>query len=168
MHAREQGARTLRALRCRDMRHGCDDVFFRGEVRKQRVVLEHEPDATLLRGHRNTLARVEPCRPATLHAPTLRLIKSGDAAQQGGLAAARRADQAEHAPRRTRKRGAQRNGRILRDAYVEPGIVGGHAHRRSTRLPVVAYTATIAIIDSTSKVAAMMPAPRSSNACTRS
>ena len=74
------------------------DVVADGEVRKQREVLEHQPDVALLRRH-------EPPGPRHLeivdeHAAAGRLLDAGGDAQQRGLAAARRPQQAHDLARR--------------------------------------------------------------------
>src|SRR5581483_12371984 len=97
MHAREQGPGPARALRWGDVRHRRDHVLFRGEMRKERVILEYESDAALLRGEVDSGLAVEPRHAAAFDAATLRLMQTRDRTQHGRLAAARRPDQAEHA-----------------------------------------------------------------------
>ncbi len=65
------------------------DVVAHGEMRKQRVVLEHHVDGPLMRQHRRDVAAVEQ------DAALVRRLETGEHAQQRGLAAAARAQQRE-------------------------------------------------------------------------
>ena len=68
------------------------DVAARREVREQRVVLEHEPDAALVR--RNVHAGRAERAAAREDGAAVERLEAGDAAQRRGLAAAARAQQA--------------------------------------------------------------------------
>jgi len=65
------------------------DVARHRHVREQRVGLEHHVGRTTVRGHRGEIPAVEQDAPAT------RRLQAGNHAQQGGLAAARAAQQRE-------------------------------------------------------------------------
>lgn len=70
------------------------DVVGDGTVRPQRVRLEHEAERALLDGQIDALRAVEEHAIVELDAAVGRLFKAGHRAQQRGLAAARRAEQA--------------------------------------------------------------------------
>ena len=63
------------------------DVLGDGEMREQRVVLEHHADVAAMRRLGGDVLAVEP------HAAAVGFQEAGDDAQQGGLAAARRSQQ---------------------------------------------------------------------------
>ncbi|MCY1177578.1 hypothetical protein D9M73_178920 [compost metagenome] len=65
------------------------DVLLHGHVGEQRVALEHHADAALLRRQRHQVLPVQQDLPA------VHFGQAGDAAQQGGLAAAGRAQQGD-------------------------------------------------------------------------
>ena len=71
------------------------DVLFDREMREQRVVLKDHADAPLFR--RYALPRPADCLLAQADFAIGDFLETGDAAQQGGLAAARRAKQAGNA-----------------------------------------------------------------------
>ena len=71
------------------------DVLFDGKVREQRVILKDHADAPLFR--RYALPRPADCLLAQADFAIGDFLETGDAAQQGGLAAARRAQQAGNA-----------------------------------------------------------------------
>ena len=64
-------------------------VLEHGQVREQRVVLEHEADIAPVRGQVGDIFRTEQ------DATTVRLLEAGDHAQRGGLAASRRSEQGQ-------------------------------------------------------------------------
>ena len=79
--------------RCVDIRHAVAartelDVLARGEVGEQRVTLKHRADVALV-----GLAVIDDS-PLSRHVAGVRLLEPGDHAQGGGLAAARRSEQA--------------------------------------------------------------------------
>ncbi len=78
------------------------DVVGDGEMREQGVVLEHHADAALLRGHGQVARRDHLAGDADLAAR--HRLEAGDAAQDGGLAAARGAEQAADVAARERER----------------------------------------------------------------
>ena len=71
------------------------DVAQRRQVRKQGVVLEHQAQAAALGRQRQAPAGIEPQRLAAGDASGGRPVEPGDAAQQGGLAAAGGAHQGQ-------------------------------------------------------------------------
>ena len=77
------GARHARALQSER------DVVAHGKMRKQRVVLEHHVDRTLVRQHLRDVLAVQQ------DAALVRRLEAGEHPQQRGLAAAARAEQRE-------------------------------------------------------------------------
>src|SRR5690606_18328927 len=69
------------------------DVLAHGEVREERVVLEHEPDAAPLRRHRDAVA--DERLPVERNGPAVGRLEAGDAAQRGRLAAPARSEERE-------------------------------------------------------------------------
>ena len=72
------------------------DVPLGGEVRKERVFLEHEPGGALMRRHEGAGRSVGPRGAVRLDRRAVGLIKPGNRSQDRGLAAARRAEDGEH------------------------------------------------------------------------
>ncbi len=71
------------------------DVPLDRQVRKERVVLEHEPDGALLGRKRSAGRRVEPDLLSDANEAVLRLEQARDGTQDGRLAGARRPDERE-------------------------------------------------------------------------
>ena len=67
------------------------DIPERREVREQRVLLEHEPDATQVRGHIDAGRRVEPDLIADAYAGTMRRVEARDGPEDRRLSTAGRA-----------------------------------------------------------------------------
>jgi len=87
------------------------DVLPHAEVGEKRVVLEHDADAALLRGHGADVAAVE------LDATAAQGLQAGDGAQQRRLAAARAAQQGQHLAA----------GQVQVDALQDGSPAQGHA-----------------------------------------
>ena len=133
-------------------------------MRKQRVLLEHEPHGPSVRRPRNAGIRVRPGVATGLHAAMRGPGEAGDRAQDRRLAAARRPEDREHLARVATEFDVERES----DRPGEGSRRGGGQPRREPTCRdsiVVVISVTTA---TTSSVAAMMPALRSSNACMRS
>src|SRR5947209_16391142 len=72
---------------------GVRDIGSHAQVREQRVLLEDEADAALLRSQRDPARRVEPDPVAQHHAASSRTCEAGDHAKHGRLARSRGADE---------------------------------------------------------------------------
>jgi hypothetical protein len=101
---RERGLHALPSLGILHARHrqAVGDVLRDGHVRPQRIRLEHDPDAALLRRHlpfgrgHDRIADQDP--------PRVRTVESRDLPQHRGLAAARRPEDGDELAIRDRKR----------------------------------------------------------------
>ena len=82
----------------RQVAQGGGDIVGGVEMRKQRIVLKHQPHPAPLRRPHHPLFGVKPPLAATAHRPRGRSIEPRDGAQQGRLAAARRTDQRQQLP----------------------------------------------------------------------
>ena len=76
---------------------GVRDVLANGQVREERVLLEDEPDAALVRLAKHASLAVEPDVVAERDPPARRPHEPGDRAQHRGLAGARRPDERDGA-----------------------------------------------------------------------
>src|SRR5437764_9333886 len=93
MNQREQFTSAGGPLTVRMMSHRGRDVPERREWRKQRIALEHHPDAPLMRRQAHAVYRVEPSRAAACYARSLRAVEARDGAQRRGFACARGSNQ---------------------------------------------------------------------------
>ncbi|EGF32131.1 hypothetical protein IMCC9480_2880 [Oxalobacteraceae bacterium IMCC9480] len=71
------------------------DIVEHGLVRPQRVRLEHQSEVALFGRHLDAAGTIEDAALADVDGAGLRAFESGDGAQQGGLAAAGRAEQGD-------------------------------------------------------------------------
>ncbi len=89
------------------------DIGRHAHMRKQRVGLEHHVDRPPMRRQRGQVRPVEPDR------ARIRRLEAGDEPQQGALAAARRAEQAENLATREIE-GDAVDGRLRAEAFGDP------------------------------------------------
>ena len=128
VHAGQQRAGQLKAAGSIPG-HGLGDVLQRAQVRKQGVLLKHQPNPTLLRRAANTLSAVQPGL-ATAADPALgRAEQARDGAQHRGLAAAGGADERQQLARRAVQVHLQRNGLLLPQADPQREVDAGHRLR---------------------------------------
>ena len=99
VHTLQQRCCLRRALGLGDVVHGEPHVVERREMRKERIILEHEPDGARLRRHHDTEGAVEPDVGARNNAAGGRPVEARDGAQNRRLARARRADKREQLAR---------------------------------------------------------------------
>ena len=90
-----------------------------GEVREERVALEHEARPASVSWHPDAGLAVEPSLTINPDRSILRTIQPSDRPQDRGLAAARGPDQGEHLARRTGERCGERDRRVLHQADRE-------------------------------------------------
>ena len=102
------------------MCHRGRDVAERRHVRKERVALEHQPDAALMRRQAHAVYRVEPNRAAACHARGLRAVEARDGAQCRGFARARGSDQRKQLALAAGKLHRKRDWPRLFERDVEP------------------------------------------------
>ena len=115
---------------------GVLDVLADGQVRKERVVLEDEPDPSSLRQDEDAALGVEPGLVVAADPPARRLDEAGDRVEDGALAGAGRPD--------------ERDGRIDLEAQLElespkrdDDLVEGELRHESPILSVRSRTALI-------------------------
>ncbi len=120
------------------------DVPAHVEVRKERVLLEDEPDRAALRRQVDAGVRIEPRLRAERDPPPLRPQQAGDRAQDAGLPRSRRADERERlAPERRRQlepKGAER----VVEGELERVHVGTSLTARRRKALIITSSAPIA------------------------
>ncbi len=151
--------------------HGDGDGIERGEMREQRVILEHEADRAPLRRQPDAVMRIQPRLAADGDATLGRHQEPGDGAQHRRLAAARRTDERHELARPARQRHVHGDRRALHEADFERSgemTVTIVPHRGPLRRRAVRCTMATATNETSSSTAAMAPASALRNACTRS
>ena len=136
----------------------------RGQVRKERVLLEDEPDRAAMRRRERPGGGVGPGLGARSHRRLRRSIESRDRAQDRRLAAAGRAEDRQHVARVARELDVERDRTRLTKADRQAPVSHGEDPRDAT----APSSPSAWPPRSTRSVAAITPALRSSNACMRS
>ena len=142
------------------------DIARCAEVGKERVVLEHESYAPLLRRPVDPIIGIEPDLVADGDASGRAARQSGNHAQDRRLAAARRTDERDQFTGLAGELGVQRN----RCRLLQPNRDPGHQRSSSARLlrwPVAKTIDSATSVNATSSSDIRL-APALSNACTRS
>ncbi len=103
MHARQQGGGAGGTLSGGQMAHRGHDIGQRCHMRKQRVILKHQPHAAPMRWQVKRTAGIEPSFPIADHAAAGRMMQPGNGAQSRGFASTRWAYDRQKLPRPTIK-----------------------------------------------------------------
>ena len=100
MHTRQKCGGAGGTLGGGQMAHGRHHIGERCHMRKQRVILKHQPHAAPMRWQVKRAACVEPCLAVADHMAAFRMMQPGNGAERGGFARTGRADDGEQLPRR--------------------------------------------------------------------
>ena len=96
VHEREQVGGAGLALGARTMAQRGHDVLERGQVREERVLLEHEPDGTVVWRQVDAVRGVEPGLAIDADPAVTRCVQAGNRPENRRLAAAGRAEDRQH------------------------------------------------------------------------
>ena len=122
VHQGEQLFRPRTSLAPRPMPERGDDVACRRQMRKERILLKHEPHGTTMRWSEGSSRGVAPRLGARAYGRLIRTIESGNAAQDGGLAAARRPEDGQHVAGIAGEFQVERNRVPLPEAHRQPPV----------------------------------------------
>lgn len=103
-----------------------------GHMRKQRVILEHEPDRSPLGGEKDSLPRIVPGLFAHLDAAGIGMVQPREASKKAGLAAARGTSDPEEASLGETV-GRVQSEVVVSRAQMDPEIETEHAQRFASR-----------------------------------
>jgi hypothetical protein len=65
------------------MAHGCHDITERCHMRKQRIILKHQPHAALMGLQIEPPCGIKPTFPRAKHSPFMRAMQPGNDAERG-------------------------------------------------------------------------------------
>ena len=132
MHARKKGGGAFHTLSGRQMAHRGHDIAKRCHMRKQRIILKHQPNTAAMCRQVKPTGGVKPGFAIANDAAAFGMMQPGNSAECRGFACTRRADDRQQLPRRAIKRDIQRDGCGGLKPHGKPGLShGGGARSRA-------------------------------------